>query len=132
VSPKNHLTISFIAGIFMLNLFRWTDTEFLIFLASSLLIDIDHLLYFLSKRKGVSETIALWKAHYRKKVPGIYVFHSIEFIIALAVASIAYRPALFVLLGVLVHLGSDAFLYIMHYKNLRWLRHWCLLCQLRR
>ncbi len=119
--PKYHLLLGFILSSIIFAIFLNIGlTGFLIIWASSFLIDFDHYLYYVFKKKDFSlkrariwffklgEKINSLKKEERKKYKeGILIFHGIEFIILLIFLGFFSSFFFYILLGVLIHLSLD-------------------------
>jgi prepilin signal peptidase PulO-like enzyme (type II secretory pathway) len=120
--PKVHLTAGIIF-IFLIYLF-FPDTNklgLLIILASSVLIDADHMFYYFFKTKDISLSNALkWYKNHRdklltfsmserkKRYTGFYIFHGIEWIPIIFFLGILVSPIfIYLLIGVSFHLLLD-------------------------
>lgn len=103
--PKHHFLLGLVFVIVLVLFFDITYFQAFIILASSILIDADHYLFYINKKKDYS----LIKAYYwfknlpKDHKPILQLFHTIEFMIFLAVLSYSSYYALLVLLGVLFH-----------------------------
>jgi len=118
--PKYHLFIGFIASILIYFLFNITLLQTAIVFLSSILIDTDHYLLYIYKKKDFSLTNSIkyskerrkrWllmkpeKRKYHKRA--IFIFHGIEFWLLLVIISIYFNLIWFVLLGILIHIFLD-------------------------
>ena len=118
--PKYHLFIGFIASILIYFLFNITLFQTAIVFISSLLIDIDHYLLYIFRKKDFSlinsikyfkERRKRWllmkpekRKHHKR---AIFIFHGIEFWLLLVIISIYFNLIWFVLLGILIHIFLD-------------------------
>lgn len=116
--PKIHLVIG-ILFISLTYLFfpNISKTGLLIILASSVLIDADHCIYYFIQEKDISikkcyawhkkhlkETLALPMSERKKKYTGFYIFHGIEWLVILFLLSIFVFPNfIFIFIGFLLH-----------------------------
>lgn len=120
--PKYHLLINLIISIFLFYFAIINLAYVIIFFLASVLIDVDHYIYYiLEKRKFSLNKAYKWfilKKSYlhklskqeRKKHHNIFfLFHGIEILILLFIISKTYYFVFFVFLGFVVHLAEDAF-----------------------
>lgn len=109
-----HFLLSLIPSILLFYYYGW---NVLIFIATNVLIDIDHYPVYVWKFKKLS----LKKAHsYFKNLNGtddIAIFHTFEFIILIFILSFFYKIFFLVFLGLVFHLISD--IYDAHIKNIK-------------
>ena len=129
--PKYHLIIGFIISFIIFATFSSIGLiGFLIIWASSVLIDFDHYLYYVFKKKDFSLARArIWFSKYGKKLDSmkreekkkykveILIFHGIEFIILLVFLCLFSSFFFYVLVGILMHLSLD-FMHSVYYNNL--------------
>ena len=128
--PLQHLKFGAIFSLLILFLFPQIGlTGFLIIFLSSVLIDVDHYLYYVYKKKDLSLKNAYkWCIKKRKKFlslprkqrnkfyTGFYFLHGIEILIVLFFLAFLSDYFLFVFIGVLFHLFLDFIDQIVH-KN---------------
>jgi len=126
--PSSHIFLGAITSFFIFIIFPQIGwLAFLIIFLSSVLIDFDHYLYYVVKKKDFSLMnayawfiknrdiwMALSKKEKEKFQQGIIIFHGIECWILLILLTLISRWFLFVLIGVLVHMVFD---FIELYKN---------------
>jgi hypothetical protein len=119
--PKIHVVLGAIFSLVLfLSGFSLADSS-LVFL-SSFLIDFDHYLYGVVKKKTLNykEIYSFlyyyrerWlKLNYSQKIKRKYpilIFHGVESIMALGILSIFSSLFFFILLGFIIHLGTDYF-----------------------
>lgn len=119
--PSSHAFLGAISSFLIILFFPqigWTG--FLIIFLSSVLIDFDHYLYYIIKKKDFSlrnayrwfiQNREIWLALSRKEKEnmkhGIIIFHGIECWILLALLVFVHKIFLFVLIGVLIHMILD-------------------------
>jgi len=117
---KWHLSIGFIASYILVQFFNFNLLSGLIIFLSSWLIDIDHYFWYaiesgdwnpLNAIKWYRRSTPIWAKSSQKERDkfrrGIFVFHGICFWATLAVLSFIYRPFLYVLIGVGIHMVAD-------------------------
>ena len=119
--PKKHFLYGLIAAGILFGLHLANVLEALVFLATAVLIDFDHYLYYIHRKrrydiKGsyrwVKAKEKLWKAiqpHDRKYYyTGIYIFHGIEWLIVFLLLGYFWNSLFyFVFLGMFFHLILD-------------------------
>jgi len=123
--PKWHILIGAIFSVFLF-LLGSSLINTLIFFLASFLIDADHYLYYMYRKKELSlkkafrwyleldkKYFALPKNSRDKYCYGFCIFHGIESIILVFVISFFYNPLAFIALGFLLHLVLDTFLKII-------------------
>jgi len=121
--PKFHLIISFVISFILLIL--GVDPIFcLLFFLAGFLIDFDHYVYYVKKKKDISLINAYYyhknyldKELERKNQKSILmVLHTIEFLIILLILSIFFKIIWPIFLGCLSHILTD-FIYRLSIKN---------------
>lgn len=135
---SKHISLGIIFCLFLLILFPEINTLNLVILfLSSVLIDVDHYLYFAFKNKSISlKNAYFWfidfRAHlekFKKKNKGknikapFCIFHTIEFHVLILLLSLFFPILLYVLSGILFHslvdivdLVSRKSLYLREYS----------------
>lgn len=118
--PKTHVILGAAYSLFVYILYNITIIEaFLIFFAS-VLIDFDHYLWYIYRKKSLNlkkayfwfkEKRKIWiklseKEREKYKRPYL-IFHSIEFWIFLVILSFVNKLFLFILIGILFHMIFD-------------------------
>jgi hypothetical protein len=119
--PKTHFFSGIIIGFVFLLFGNFSVVEISIFLAATVLIDFDHYLYFVIRKKSFNLKKAyiyfkektrnlrlLSKKERQSFTTGVYVFHDIEALgIVFLFSKIISPYFLFVFLGMLLHLILD-------------------------
>ena len=119
--PSRHIILGFLASLAIFLLFPQVGwLGFLIIFLSSVLIDFDHYLWYVVKKKDFSLKNAyewfvnnreIWLAlnpSQREKFQyGIIIFHGIECWILLVLLTFISKWFIFVLIGVLIHMVFD-------------------------
>lgn len=118
--PKYHIVIGFITSILLFSIFNLTPPQILLIFLSSFLIDIDHYLFFVFRKKSLSlkkafkwfsdrriKRIAMPTEEQIKYTNHILIFHGIEFWILLVILANYFTIFWFVLLGFLIHMILD-------------------------
>ena len=120
--PKQHLIFGIIFSAVLFFLFPQIGlTGFLIIFLSSFLIDVDHYLYYVYKKKDLSlkhaynwfikkkkRFLALPRKQRNKIYIGFYFLHGIEILIVLFLFSFFSKYFLFIFTGFAFHLLLDA------------------------
>lgn len=117
--PKWHILFGAIFSAF-LYLLGFSLASLIIFFLASFLIDVDHYLYYVYRKKDLSLKRAFnWYIYMEKKyfaMPknsrskywyGFCIFHGIEPIILIFLLSAFYKPLAFIALGFLFHISLD-------------------------
>jgi hypothetical protein len=104
-------------------------TSLLIFISFTVLIDIDHVFYFLYKHRSFSfkKMIRVLKDYHYKIRPNTYVFHSIEFNSIIIVLSFFNSIFLLLLLSNVIHITLDVIEYYNYHGNLKCIRNWSII-----
>jgi hypothetical protein len=118
--PKTHAILKAIFSILLYVLFHTSLFNVLIVFLSSFLIDFDHYLWFLYRKKSFNlkkayfwfkekrkKWLELSKKEREKHRRAYLIFHSIEFWMLLLFLSFFNKIFLFILLGVLFHMIFD-------------------------
>jgi hypothetical protein len=125
--PRHHI----IFGAALL-VFTETVTLFQAFIAflSSFLVDVDHYLIYVFRTKNLSFKKAYGffvestnKIYYRGYRCPLFIFHTIEFLIIIAVLSIYFKIFLFVIAGVLLHWALDW--YVLLKNKVPYAKNFC-------
>ena len=95
----------------------------------SWLVDVDHFLYFVLKRRRIKvrEFLEQIKKDYYENVQRFYLFHTLEFGVVISV--VVYRSDFLtwpVAVGFWLHLAGDAARNIRTRRDFKWLGRWCL------
>ena len=106
--PKTHFLLGLVFSLLLLPVIGWNS---LIVLAATVLIDVDHYLIYVFRKKNFS----LRKAFYyffnnefgENRV--LCAFHTIEFWTVLLMLSFFYKPFFYALLGITFHFFLDSF-----------------------
>lgn len=120
--PKTHFLVGAIISLLLFLLFPSLPlTGILIFLFSSFLIDFDHYLYFVYKKRSLNlKKAIIWfkekkkkfekmsKEERRKYTPGFYAFHGLEWPVFFLFLGFFLTPLFyFVSMGMTLHLVLD-------------------------
>lgn len=106
----------------------------LLFISFAVLIDIDHILYFIFAYGDL--TPRKWIVRGNKKrdkmEPGLYIFHSPEFNLILFLLSFFNQIVLLMLISNMIHLSLDIFDHYRYHKNFLWMKRWSIVYSLTR
>ena len=118
--PKYHIIIGFISSLIIYLIFSITILQAVIIFFSSFLIDFDHYLLYIYKKKDFSlkKAVNYFKEKRRKGIArnlderkkykkAIFIFHGIEFWLLLIILSFYINLIWFVLLGIAIHIFLD-------------------------
>lgn len=131
--PQTHLAAATFAGLMML-FFGVPHAYVLLFVAWSVLIDLDHAMYLVIGQRTISpgKALELTRLYLRKREAHLYVFHSPEFLAALAVISVPFTAARVVLAATVLHTVMDTVSMHRFHKDFRWYLRWSVLCSTRK
>mgnify|MGYP001603476788 CR=1 FL=1 len=106
-----HLVVSLILSALLYPLFGW---KALLILISGVTIDIDHYFWYISKFKEFNLfrcyeclTVEAEKNNWKDVIGSLFIFHTIEFLLIIVVASFYSEYALIFLIGLSVHYLLD-------------------------
>ncbi|MEM2956120.1 MAG: hypothetical protein QW041_00890 [Candidatus Pacearchaeota archaeon] len=118
--PKWHILIGFLVTIILKLTTQFNDIELGLFFLSTFLIDFDHYLYYTLRKKDFSlENAYKWFIKKKKEYLGLsinerkkykkalFIFHTIEFWILLAILFTYLKIFFFILIGILLHIFID-------------------------
>ena len=116
-----HMVINFLFSLLLLYLnpeiFSWNIVLFITLIG--VLIDIDHLFYYSTRMHRIVDDFV-------KKIPHFYAFHTIEFLLLLALLSFFSMNIFFIFIGVGVHLVTAILTYIPYGAHSR-LKYWSVI-----
>lgn len=117
---KFHIFYGLLFSLALGLIFKLSIVEGVILFLSTFLVDIDHYIWYVTKSKNYNPLVAIkWyiknsKIYSKKSVKerakeekGVFIFHSLFFIILLGLLSYFNRILLFVFLGLLFHIFLD-------------------------
>ena len=117
--PHKHIVLGFFFAVLLLFLYpQFSLLSIFTIFASSILVDIDHYLLFVSRKREFSLAKAfnyfldlrklsgIIKKEKKSKSP-VYIFHTLEFFIFLILLSIFIPQLIFVLVGLSFHYITD-------------------------
>lgn len=127
---QHHFLISFFSGLIYLllvskaiNFYNLTP-----WLVGGVLVDIDHLLTYSTKKKtfNFKTIVKIICEDYKQNNQHFFIFHTLEFAVFLGfVVSKTFLPWQF-LAGYLIHLSCDGFRQRRLRKNYSWFKKWSL------
>lgn len=117
--PSRHIVGGLLFSIVMYYLFPQIQLigAILIFL-SSFLIDVDHYLFYITTKKDLNLRNAYWYFRkmgddifhkHKKRKPVLCLFHAVEFLIVLFIASFYFEPLSRIFIGFVFHLCLDVY-----------------------
>jgi len=116
MKPHYHLLFGILFAIAVNNIFGYIAA--LLFLFSTVFIDVDHYIYSVVKTKNFSLKGA-YKYHLNRGTYEGIIFHTIEFFILMIILSYFIPYAFFIFIGMLFHLSLD-FIDGFKVSILRW------------
>lgn len=126
-----HPIPNIIIGIFLyLSSILTSISLLLLFISFSVLIDIDHFLYFTIKYHNIKEIKKHWKYHYDNNIPSFYIFHSPEFNLLILILSFLYPIFFLLLISNLIHLSLDIPSQNTKPKYVLFVKEWSIIYQL--
>ena len=127
--PKHHILLGFIFSIIVWILFPEIGfLNFSIIFLSSVLIDFDHYMFYVFRKRDLSLSEAYdWHLSLMGKIrkPIMMIFHSIEFILLITLLAFFYQIFIFILVGILFHSIAD--IIDMYYRDKLHLREFSLI-----
>ncbi|MFH1400621.1 MAG: hypothetical protein ABIH41_03815 [Nanoarchaeota archaeon] len=119
-------------GLHWLGMLSWQNM--LILLIWTVLIDVDHIFYFLFTKepKTMRSFVSHMKDNYTTKTQRMYLFHTLEFNLLLLWFGFTYPVLHLVLLGALTHIPADQVLYMKHHRNVWYLSKYTATYHIRR
>ena len=115
---KQHSMITAAASIVLIPFWNWMQIA--VFAVGSILIDIDHYLFFVLRQKkfGIKAMFDYHDSLFKKKdqIPyaGICVFHTLDFFLLVGILSIFFPILIFLLSGLVFHFLIDLFHLYRH------------------
>jgi len=112
--PKWHVLFGIIFSLILYLFFQISLSNSLIVFLASVLIDADHYLFYVKRKKdwNLKRAFRWFVALGKKHKPLILLFHNIEFLILILIISFLYNVFFFILIGLSFHLVSD-FIYLI-------------------
>lgn len=103
-----------------------------IFLLWSVLIDVDHLIYFAVKHHAVniSQWIKIGKVYRQAMQANLYIFHSPEINILWLLMSFVHPVFPVIFLSSILHLVVDMGEHYLYWRNWSWLKQWSMMYHL--
>lgn len=108
------ISIFFVLAFSYLN--NFSVAVLLVILGSAVLIDFDHYLFYVWRKKDFSlkNAYKFYMNSKRPGKPGIMIFHTIEFQLLVLLVSFAFPWLIFVQAGMLLHLSLDIYDMILN------------------
>lgn len=122
----SHIVVNGLLAYPAARYFGWHGTEISILMFSTIAIDFDHVVY-LSLRNNTykpKSLLSIGKKYRDGMIPGLYFFHSPEFLAFLVVMSFKYRFAATILLSFTVHILMDIIEHYRFHRNFKWIFAW--------
>lgn len=130
-----HLLANLIIGLVLYVLRILPDRQLLaVFILFGILIDLDHILHSIVRHKTLlpRRWLQVMREYRLHMEPHLYVFHSVEFNVVLALASI-FRPLLaLLLLSNLIHITLDIMEHYLYHRNFDCVKRWSIILFLMR
>jgi len=118
--PKYHIIYGFVFTLVLSLFFGIGLLEFILIFTASVLIDVDHYLFYIWKKKDFSLSrayndfaqkgkiyLSLTKESRGKYKKGHFIFHGIEFVGILIFLTFYYPIISWILIGIIIHLILD-------------------------
>jgi len=113
--PKWHVLLGFLFAYIIYWFTSITIFQAILIFLSAVLIDFDHYLFCIIRNKDYSLKNAyshLKKIHFKKHKPTMMIFHTIEFLIFIAILSFYFDIFIFIFIGMLFHSITDIIFFI--------------------
>lgn len=103
--PKTHIILGAIFSLLVYFIFNLSLYQVLIIFSASVLIDLDHFLFYVKRHRNTNLKKAyFWhKALPKDHKPMMHIFHSLEFLIIIGILSIFYNFFLMLFIGFIFH-----------------------------
>ncbi|HEX8923539.1 MAG TPA: hypothetical protein VF828_02295 [Patescibacteria group bacterium] len=124
---KKHVVITSAAALAASHFYHgFKPIDLPIMLAGGVLVDIDHVWYFMMKMKTVSfkQMKRASDAMFKDSTPGFYIYHTWFFMI---LSGILFRKGIlngFLYLGYMIHILCDIMVYLQKKKGMIWVKKW--------
>jgi len=117
--PKWHILFGLLFSLILYFFFSVSLLNSSVVLLSSVIIDVDHYLFYVKRKKNWSLRKSYeWNFGLRKKhKPILHIFHVVEFIILICASSYFLNIFLFVFIGILFHSIFDLIEMIVYGGN---------------
>ena len=115
---RQHATLTAAASLFLLPFWNWT--QLLLFSAGSVLIDVDHYLLYVWRRKrlGIADMFEYHQELFtrRASIPyaGICIFHTVDFFALCLVLALWFPLLWYLLAGLVFHFLLDVLFLLRH------------------
>lgn len=103
--PKWHILLGAVFSLVLFLAFNVSPFNSLLVFLASVLIDLDHYMWYVQRKKDLSLRRAyIWaKKHMNPPKPFFHIFHTIEFLILILVLSYFFNFFLFIFIGMIFH-----------------------------
>jgi len=103
------------------------STEMLLVIVGSMAIDLDHLLSDYKSLRNPGKMIKRWIKNQDKFTGRLYLFHTYEFFLLIAILAFFYNWVLFMLFGMILHFLEDGYINIRYTKDVQWMGSYSLI-----
>ena len=116
--PKTHIILGAIFSVLIYFIFQITLFQASLILFASIFIDVDHYVFYVSRKKNFN----LKKAYYwHKGLPKnhktiMHIFHTLEFMILILILSFFWNGFFFIFIGMVFHSALDLIDIFYNYK----------------
>ena len=113
--PKQHVILGIILSLLLLLLTNFNLYQVSIIFLASVLIDVDHYIYYIFRFKSLSLKKAyIWfrkraKLQPKKRAECLVAFHTFEFLLLISILAIYFQTMFLILIGFLIHSFIDLF-----------------------
>ncbi len=99
--------------------------------AGGVLVDLDHVVYFLVKNKfSIKKAIDEHNKCYKESEPRLFLMHTFEAVVMVGLLAVGREEYRYFLIGFVLHLLLDIVLYLERKKGMVWVKMWSLGYQL--
>ncbi|MFC1768802.1 hypothetical protein ACFLZX_03490 [Nanoarchaeota archaeon] len=128
-----HLMINFLFGL-TLYFSGVIDSIglFLFFILMAVIIDIDHILFFITRHRTLSikKMYSLHKSYNNSKHANLYVFHSPEVNLVLLFLGLFNEIVFLVFVSNLLHIIADTISHLIFHGNFKFMKEWSIFAKL--
>jgi hypothetical protein len=128
MNSLKHLITGLILTIPLKYALNLSTSQIGIFIAWSVLMDIDHIFLFIFKYKTLSykKMLEIRRDLTGKMQAELYIFHSPEINIILLILSFFNQLTLVIFLSNIVHISLDIIEHYRYHKNFKWVKRWSI------
>ncbi|MEK6935707.1 MAG: hypothetical protein AABW67_02885 [Nanoarchaeota archaeon] len=107
--PKWHVLLGFVFSYIIYWFSSMTIFQASLIFLASIFIDVDHYFWYGFKKKDWNLKNAFYwnKALPKNHKPIMHIFHTVEFLLLVAILVYFFNPFLFILIGILLHSALD-------------------------